>query len=109
MAIRHQGRAVGAVTLSPGTGRAAYRAELGYVVARAHWKKGYASAASREALKRGFTDLGIERIEAFVDPANPSSIKVLENAGLHREGLLPKYVIHRGEIRDRLIYAAVRT
>lgn len=104
-AIIVNGRAVGAVTLSVGQGRNACRAELGYVVAREHWGHGYASMASRLAIVHGFRDLNIQRIEAFVDPANTASVRVLENAGLNREALLEKYVIHRGQIRDRFIYS----
>jgi RimJ/RimL family protein N-acetyltransferase len=109
MAIRAQGRAVGAITLSPGAGRAACRAELGYVVARQHWGKGFATRAVKIALMRGFRELGIERIEAFVDTDNQASIQVVKKAGMENEAFLRRYVIHRGEVRDRHAYVALRS
>lgn len=108
MAIRVDGRARGAISLDPGQGKAAHRAELGYVVARSEWGKGLATRAVKLTLARGFADLGIERIDAFVDPANEGSIRVLENGGLVREAELSRYVIHRGKIRDRYLYVALK-
>lgn len=108
MAIEADGVPVGAITLDQGKGRALHRAELGYVVAKSQWGKGIATEAVRQALQRGFSDLSIERIEAFVDPRNSGSVRVLEKAGLIREGILKSYVLHRGEIRDRYIYAKTK-
>lgn len=108
MAVCLDGIPVGAVTLDRGEGRAARRAELGYVIARAHCGKGVATAAVRLALARGFDDLGLERIEAFVDPENAGSVRVLEKAGLVREAHLRRYLVHRGRTRDRFVYAKIR-
>ena len=108
MAICVGGVPVGAVTLDRGTGRARLRAELGYVVARPHWGRGVATEAVRLALARGFGELGVSRIEACVDPENIGSIRVLEKAGLAREALLRGYVVHRGKVRDRYVYARIK-
>lgn len=105
MAICVEGIPVGAITLDKGSGEDACRAELGYVLARAHWGKGIATEAVRLAIERGFSDLSIQRIEAFVDPDNMGSIRVLEKAGLTCEGLLQNYSLHRGRLRDRYLYA----
>ena len=96
---------VGAVTLDRGTNRASCRAELGYVVARSHWGRGIATEAVKQALHRGFKDLDVARIEAWVDPENPGSIRTLEKGGLAREAFLKNYLVHRGRMRDRLLYA----
>lgn len=108
MAICRHGTPVGAITLDRGTGKAAHRAELGYVVARAHWGHGYATQAVRIALACGFSDLSVTRIEALVDPDNRGSQRVLERADMSCEGVLHAYVTHRGHIRDRLLYAQWR-
>ncbi|MEW6057489.1 MAG: GNAT family N-acetyltransferase [Bdellovibrionota bacterium] len=108
MAICLDGTPVGAITLDQKTGSGICRAELGYVVAKKFWGKGLATAASKIALDRGFADLGVERIEALVDPDNEASIKVLENSGMVREGVLRNYLVHRSKVRDRYIYAKVR-
>lgn len=109
-AVCLDGVPVGAVTLDRGKGpRAAHRAELGYVVARAHWGKGVATEGARLALAAGFQKLGVRRIEALVDPDNAGSMRVLEKAGLKQEGLLHQYVMHRGRLRDRWVYAVTRS
>lgn len=108
MAILVDGRPVGAVTLDQRTGGARIRAELGYVLAFDYWGKGIVTEAVKLAIAKGFQELPIERIEALVDPDNLGSVKVLENAGLKREGLLQKYVLHRGIVRDRYIYAVTK-
>lgn len=106
MAICLEGYPVGAITLDRGSHGSAQRAELGYVLARAHWGKGIATEASRQALARGFKELGVIRIEATVDPENLGSVRVLEKAGMIREATLKSYVTHRGRVRDRYMYAA---
>jgi RimJ/RimL family protein N-acetyltransferase len=96
---------VGAITLEKGKLRASVRAELGYVISKNFWNKGITSEAVKIALQRGFKDLDVKRIEAYVDPDNKGSIKVLQKNGFLLEGNLKKYVLHRGKIRDRLLYA----
>ena len=108
MAICLGGTPVGAVTLDRRSGQHACRAELGYVLAREHWGKGIATAAARLALGDGFDALGVGRVEAFVDPENVGSVRVLEKAGMIREGLLRRYLVHRGRVRDRYVYATTR-
>lgn len=106
-AICWDGVPVGAVTFDVGRGRAMRRAELGYVLAKQYWGKGIASEATRQALKKGFAGLDVVRIEAYVDPENIGSVRVLAKAGLKKEAILEKYVVQRGRIRDRLIFAKV--
>ena len=78
------------------------------MIAKKYWGKGVATQAIRLCLERGFSDLDVERIEAFVDPENLGSVKVLEKAGLIKEALLKSYVIHRGRLRDRFVFSALR-
>lgn len=105
MAICVDGLPVGAITLDKGKHRAAIRAELGYVISKSFWNKGITSEAVRLSVQRGFKDLDVQRIEAYVDPENKGSIRVLEKNNFLCEGILKKYVIHRGKVRDRFLYA----
>ena len=107
MAICINNVPVGGITLDVGKGRAHCRAELGYVIAKAHWGQGVATAAVMLALTKGPAELGVSRIDAFVDPENHGSIKVLKKAGMIEEALLKKYVVHRGQIRDRLLFCKI--
>ena len=107
-AICLEGTPIGAITLDRGTGRAEKRAELGYVLAKEYWGQGYATQAVILALECGFEELNILRIEAFVDPENRGSSRVLEKAGMTKEAHLKNYLIHRGQIKDRYIYASTK-
>lgn len=98
-------KVIGSITLDKGKGAYCCKAELGYVIARRHWGHGFATLAVKEALKTGFQDLSIQRIEAFVDPDNLASQKVLEKCGFKREGYLRNYIVHKGVLRDRWLFA----
>jgi RimJ/RimL family protein N-acetyltransferase len=52
--------------------------------------------------------LGLERLAATCDPDNAASVRVLEKAGLRREGLLRGLYFVRGRQRDRLMFACLR-
>jgi RimJ/RimL family protein N-acetyltransferase len=88
----------------------ACRAELGYVVARAHWGKGVATAAVRRAVAMVFGEVeGLEPVEALVDVRNVASQRVLEKAGFRREALLRSYCVVKGAVRDMVIYSFIYT
>jgi RimJ/RimL family protein N-acetyltransferase len=102
------GRPVGAVSVSP-TGDPC-RAELGYVLARAHWGRGVATAAVKRTLATVFAEVqGLERVEALVDVANPASQRVLEKAGFTREAVLRKYAAVKGVVRDMVMFSFIDT
>nr|CAD1819775.1 unnamed protein product [Ananas comosus var. bracteatus] len=80
-------RPVGAVSVTPGAGENACRAEIGYVLASDYWGKGVATAAVRIAVAEVFDAVeGLERVEGFVDVENRGSQRVLEKVGFTREG-----------------------
>jgi ribosomal-protein-alanine N-acetyltransferase len=105
MAICHNHHPIGSISLDQGIGINACRAEVGYVLHKDYWNKGITTFALKMALEEGFRKLKISRIEAKVDPTNAASIAVLEKAGMQREGYFKNYLIHRGQLRDRIIYA----
>jgi [ribosomal protein S5]-alanine N-acetyltransferase len=61
-------------------------AEIGYVIAREHWNKGYASEAMQPLIDYAFNALGFHRLEAKLDPRNLASAKVLTKLGFVHEG-----------------------
>lgn len=101
-------KTVGSITLDKGKGVHSCKAELGYVIARQYWGKGWTTQAIKLAIETGFEDLNIERIEAYVDPTNIGSQKVLEKNGFIQEGLLKNYVIQKGVVKDRLLYSLLK-
>ena len=100
-------KVIGSITLDKGKGVHSCKAELGYVIARKYWGKGFATTAIHIAVQTGFQDLGIERIEAYVDPTNISSQRVLEKNAFEKEGVLRKCVVQKGIVKDRFIYACL--
>ena len=52
-----------------------------------------------------FQDLNLVRIEAFVDPDNMASQRVLIKTGMTCEGLLKNHTLFKGVVRDRYLYA----
>jgi RimJ/RimL family protein N-acetyltransferase len=56
--------------------------ELGYRLARAHWRRGYAGEAARGALHVGFAQLGLEEIVAYTALINAPSRAVMASLGM---------------------------
>lgn len=59
--------------------------EIGWRLAPAHWGKGYATEAAREALRTGFEDLNLDQIVSFTVAANRPSWAVMERLGMTRD------------------------
>ena len=80
-------------------------AEIGYSLARPYWNQGIMSEALREALRYGFSALGLHRIEAQHECDNPASGRVMEKAGMRREGTLLGRLYNKGKYVDVELYA----
>jgi len=85
-----------------------HQAYLGYLLSRAHWRKGYMTEAALAVINFGFEQLQIHRISASCDAQNEASAHVLEHCGMRREGhfLQDKYV--KGRWRDTFFYSLLR-
>lgn len=60
--------------------------ELGFVLARRAWGKGYATEIGRAQVEFGFARLRRARLLALVDPENEPSRKVILKLGMHHHG-----------------------
>ncbi len=69
-------------------------ADLGYVLARPHWGRGYATEALAAVVQAALALPAVRRVWAVVDVENVASQRVLEKAGLRREALLPRHLAH---------------
>jgi ribosomal-protein-alanine N-acetyltransferase len=85
------------------------RCELGYAIASAHWGQGYASEALEAALEHGFREVGLNRIEADIDPRNEASGRVLEKLGFRKEGVMPQRWLVHGVYADTVNYGLLRS
>ncbi len=80
------------------------RAEIGYGIAPAHWRRGHVTEAVGALIAFAFGDLGLNRLEADIDPRNTASARSLERLGFTREGLLRERWIVGGEVSDSALY-----
>jgi len=85
------------------------KAELGYWVGLPHWNRGYASEAARSVIDFGFRLLGLNRIEAHYLAGNAASGRVMEKAGMMREGCSPQAMKRNGEFHDVIFCGVVRS
>ncbi|MEU6062337.1 GNAT family N-acetyltransferase [Streptomyces sp. NPDC047097] len=56
--------------------------ELGYRLRCEAWGRGHATEGSRALIRKGFTELGVERVTADTMAVNTGSRRVMEKAGL---------------------------
>jgi ribosomal-protein-alanine N-acetyltransferase len=84
-------------------------AELGYWVGLPYWNHGYASEAARAVIDCGFRSLGLNRIQAHHMATNPASGRVMEKAGMTREGYSPQALKKTGQFHDLVFYGVVRS
>ena len=84
------------------------RAEIGFLIARACWRRGYASEAARRVMRFGFERMNLNRIEARVKPDNEPSRLLLGKLGLRYEGLMREHSWWRGSYHDLELYAILR-
>jgi RimJ/RimL family protein N-acetyltransferase len=82
--------------------------ELGYLVGRRYWGRGYCTEAARAVVAYAFAELGLERVEAQHFARNPASGRVMEKIGMTREGLLRQSLCRWGQREDAIIYGILK-
>lgn len=82
-----------------------HTAEVWYKLHKDFWGNGYATEGLKELLAFGFNDLKLHRIEAGCAVENIGSIRVLEKAGMTREGRKRKKLPLRSGWMDNYFYA----
>lgn len=68
--------------------------DLGYVLARAYWRRGLMTEAVRAVAATILAIPRFFRVQATCDVDNSASARTLEKAGLTREGRLERYTVH---------------
>ena len=104
---KETGRVIGgiaAVRLEEAIGEA----EIGYNLGRAFWGKGIMPEALRAVMDYLFDTAGVNRICAGHDVNNPKSGRVMEKAGLKKEGVRRGGGINNQGICDVACYALLR-
>lgn len=85
--------------------------DLGYALRRCWWRQGFMSEAVGGLVRWGLEQPQLLRIWAVCDIENVGSARVLERAGLQREGVLRRWLVHpnMGDApRDCACYSIVK-
>jgi ribosomal-protein-alanine N-acetyltransferase len=107
LTLRERDRAIGMLTLRA----EGHRVNLGYALARPYWGRGLMTEAAAAVVQWALAQPDVYRVWAVCDVENAASARVLEKAGLEREGVLRRWIHHPGAgstPRDCLCYARVR-
>lgn len=86
-----------------------HRVEIGYVLRRAYWDKGYMSEVVRELIRFAFEVIGMHRVEAYCNVLNERSARVMERCGMSHEGTFRDNELRRGRFRTTKAYGILRT
>ena len=84
------------------------RAEIGYILGKNHWGNGIMSEALEAMLSYGFNAMGLNRVQALIDPRNIGSKRVVEKLGFTYEGTFRDYELEYGEYIDLDMYSLLR-
>jgi len=85
-----------------------HHAEVGYDLKTKYWHKGYMTEALRAALRYGFEQMGLNRIEAIVYPENAASLRLLQRLGFQQEGLFRQSFRQGDKYYDHLLLALLK-
>ena len=88
------------------------KAEIGFVVARARRRQGYAAELIALLTQAAFRDPLVMRVEGLCDSENVGSAAAMVKAGFLRDAVLPKHAIHpnlSSESRDLVRYVKDKT
>ncbi|NIF05758.1 GNAT family N-acetyltransferase [Chryseobacterium sp. Tr-659] len=84
-----------------------FRAEIGYELNPKFWKQSYMKEAVLPILTFGFETMRLHRIDAFIDPANISSEKLLTSLNFSKEGILKDFFFEKGKFVDATIFGLI--
>jgi RimJ/RimL family protein N-acetyltransferase len=68
--------------------------ELGYALARSYWGNGYMTEVVKNIVDWALKQQGIYRVWSVCDVDNRASARVMEKAGMKREGVLRRWSMH---------------
>lgn len=85
-----------------------HQAEIGYELAKKHWRKGIMTEALEAVIYFGFQRMELNRIEALVMLENIASITLLEKLGFREEGILREYGYWKGKFHDLKMFSLLK-
>lgn len=85
------------------------RAEIGYSLFENYRGKEYMYEALKSIIEYGFTDMRLNRIEAFMKPDNEPSKRIVKKIGFKQEGILREHYKSENEIHDSIVFSLLRS
>ncbi len=82
-------------------------ANLHYWVRSSATGRGIATRSVKLLARFCFENLGLNRLEILVVEGNDASVRVAENAGAKREGLLRNRIVHNGNPQDAFMFSLI--
>ncbi len=83
-------------------------AAVGYELAPAEWGQGIMTEALTAVLTFGFTQMQLNRVEAYVMTGNAASMRLLQKLGFQEEGLLRQYGYWQNAYHDLHLFALLK-
>lgn len=84
------------------------KAEIGFELDPAHWRRGYAAEAIQAVLEYAFETLTLHRMGAVTFLENEASVQLLTRLGFEEEGILRGYLYQDGTSYDGRIFSLLR-
>lgn len=86
----------------------AFKGEFGCELTSAFWGEGFMSEAAEMVAAFGYTSMGLNRIEAFVDSRNARACRWFARIGYTREGVLRDYRHTPSGYVDAVVFSRLR-
>lgn len=81
-----------------------HRAEIGYMLHPAYWRKGLVSEALNQIITFGFNEMQLHSISANINPNNDASRQILLKHGFEKEAYFKEDYYFQGKFLDSEIY-----
>lgn len=94
---------IGTVGIKPGSHR--YEADLSYLIARKHWRKGLMFEAASALVNLAFAEYGFKRIYAWCIKENNASSSLMKKLGMRFEGCFRSKTFRKDRFWDVEYYA----
>lgn len=105
--LKEEGKLIGAISIRKWND-ANRCGDIGYVLSKKYWNKGFATEALRAVIRYGFEKLNVNRLEAHCDEINSASYRVMEKAGMKYEGTLRQKVFIKGKFLNIRFYSILK-
>ncbi|MHA6480942.1 GNAT family N-acetyltransferase [Paenibacillus sp. strain BS8-2] len=105
--LKENDEIIGTVGLSFVTRGPLQSCMIGYSLDKGHNGMGYMTEAVEQVVQYAFNELKFHRIVGEASPRNPGSIRVLEKAGFHKEGISRSNLKIKGVWEDHQVLAII--